>query len=266
MTPVTWHQKIYFAAVGLLALWVGIWGIFIPEHVDKAIPWLVPPLHARFIGAIYFSAVILMAGSILAHQYAEVHIPLFIVTAWTGLLFVISLFYLSDFDFSRGPVLFWFGAYILYPIIGFWYLWTRRNMRAESTSPTPQNWIRSYFSVQGVMITILALALLFIPELMINVWPWKITRLLAQIYSGPFLAYGIGSLMLSRQRTVSEVRIAALGYFVLALGVLIVSSIHRSLFSVTNPSAWVWFAGFALIMILNLTILIRSKNDVGDTK
>jgi hypothetical protein len=45
MTPVSRNQKIFFAAVGALALWVGLWGFFIPTHVDKAIPWLVPFLH-----------------------------------------------------------------------------------------------------------------------------------------------------------------------------------------------------------------------------
>ena len=74
MTRVTRGQKIYFAAVGLLALWVGIWGSFFPTLVDTAIPWLVPPLHARFLGALYFSAVVFMVGSILARYYAEVRI------------------------------------------------------------------------------------------------------------------------------------------------------------------------------------------------
>lgn len=31
MTVVTRGQRIYFAAVGLLALWMGIWGYFIPD-------------------------------------------------------------------------------------------------------------------------------------------------------------------------------------------------------------------------------------------
>ena len=266
MTTVTRNQKIYFAAVGLLALWVGSWGFFIPEHVDKAIPWLVPPLHARFIGAIYFSAVILMGSSMMARHYAEVRVSVFIVTIWTGMLFVISLFYLSEFDFSRGPVWFWFVAYIIYPLIGFWHTWTHRNMRDESTSPSLQNWIRNYFFVQGIIITVLALALLFTPELMIAVWPWKVTRLLAQIYSGPFLAYGIGSLMLTRQRIMSEVQIVALGYFVFAIGVLVASTIHRSLFSFSNPSAWVWFGGFSLISAFNFSMLIRGRTVVGDSK
>src|SRR5687767_6939157 len=62
MTVVTRGQRIYFGAVGLLALWVGIWGYFIPGQVDKAIPWLVPPLHARFLGAMYLSGTAFMIG------------------------------------------------------------------------------------------------------------------------------------------------------------------------------------------------------------
>ena len=221
MMTVTRNQKIYFAAVGLLALWVGIWGYFIPERVDKAIPWLVPPFHARFIGAIYISAVVLMGMSMLAKQYVEARVPVFICAVWTGMLFIISLFYLSEFDFSRGPVWFWFGAYILYPIIGFWLTWNYRDTQNDSTGSRLPNWIQTYFLIQGIVITLLALALLLLPNIMLTVWPWNITRMLAQIYAGPFLAYGLGSLMISRQQTWGEVRIVAVAFFVLSIGVIL---------------------------------------------
>jgi len=265
MTSISRNQKIYFAAVGLLALWVGVWGFFIPEHVDKAIPWLVPPLHARFIGAIYLSAVGIMGSSMMARRYADVRVVVFMIGIWTGSLFVISLFHLSEFDFSRGPVLFWFGAYIIYPLIAFWLTWIHRNTQRDKPASSLPNWILNYFLAQGMIITILALALLFAPETMVNVWPWKVTPMLAQIYSGPFLAYGIGSVLLSRQRTMSEVRIAAMGFFVLAIGVLIASSIHRTLFSSSNPVTWIWFGGFLVVTLFLGTILFR-KNSNGDSK
>jgi sterol desaturase/sphingolipid hydroxylase (fatty acid hydroxylase superfamily) len=63
----------------------------------------------------------------LANRLEEVKVSNIMVSIWTGALFVISLFYLNEFDFSRGPVWFWFGAYIAYPLIGFWYAWTHRN-------------------------------------------------------------------------------------------------------------------------------------------
>ena len=55
LTTVSRGERVYFAAVGLLALWVGVWGFLIPGQVDKALPFLVPPLHARFLGAMYLS-------------------------------------------------------------------------------------------------------------------------------------------------------------------------------------------------------------------
>ena len=265
MTLLTRGQKIYFAAVGSLALWVAAWGIFVPEHVDKAIPWLVPPLHARFIGAIYLSAVMLMGGSMLARRYAEVRAAVFICALWTGSLFAISLFYLSEFDFSRGPVWFWFGAYIIYPLIGFWLTWIHRKERDESAGLNLPNWHRNYFFVQGAISIVLALALLLTPELMVNVWPWKLTPLLAQIYSGPFLAYGFGSLMTSRQRTWLETRIVAWGSFVLAVGALLASLIHPALFSASSPSSAIWFGGFSLAALLLGGITIRNTY-AGDSK
>lgn len=265
MTIVTRNQKLYFAAVGILALWVGIWGFFIPQFVDKAIPWLVPPFHARFIGALYLSAAALMACSIFAKRYAEVRSATVIAATWTGSLFLISLFYLGEFDFSRGPVWFWFGSYILYPIIGFWYAWTHRSERNEAAGSTLPAWIQNYFLVQGVILTMLAAVLLFAPDFMLNIWPWKITRILAQIYSGPFLAYGFGSLITARQRTWFEVRILALASFVLAVGVLIASVIHNALFSAGSPSMGIWFGGFLLVGLCTGIMLVRNMN-MGESK
>ena len=246
MTPVTSGQRIYFGAVGLLALWVGIWGYFIPNRVDQAIPWLVPPLHARFLGAMYLSGTTFMIGGILSQYYAEVRVMIRVILIWTGMLFVVSLFYLNEFDYSRTQVWIWFGAYIIYPLIALWLMWRDRNLREKMSGTSLPAWARSYLLIQGILVTILALVLLLAPEFMVTVWPWKITRLLAQIYSAPFLAYGLSSLMISRLGTWNEIRVVVTATFVFAFGVLFASFIHRELFSLTNISTVMWFGGFLL--------------------
>jgi hypothetical protein len=265
MARVTRGQKIYFAAVGLLALWVGIWGSFFPTRVDTAIPWLVPPLHARFLGALYFSAVIFTVGSILARSYAEVRIVVPVIAIWTGLLFVISLFYLSEFDYRHGPVWFWFGSYFLYPLIGLWFMWQDRSRHETISGPRLPRWGQRYLLAQGIVVTTLALALLLAPELLVTVWPWKITRLLAQLYSAPFLAYGLSSLVLSRQRTWLEVRVLVISAFVLACGVLLASVIHRGLFSSANAATWLWFGGFLLSTVMLGVLSVQSIRAGGST-
>ena len=256
MRVITRGQRIYFGAVGLLALWVGIWGYFIPDKVDKAIPWLVPPLHSRFLGAMYLSGTTFMIGGILAQHYAEVKVMVRAILIWTGMLFVISLFYLGEFDYSRPQVWIWFGAYIIYPLIALWLIWKDRGLHEMLDGSELPGWARSYLLGQGVFVSVLALILLMAPDLMVSLWPWKITRLLAQIYSAPFLAYGISSLMISRLRTWAEIRVVVTAIFVFALGVLLASLIHITLFTFGNISAWIWFGGFlsATIMLGLLTI------------
>ena len=251
MTRVTRLQRLYFAAVGALALYVGIWGYFIPAHVDGAIPWLVPPLHARFLGAMYLSGATFMLGAILARRYAEVRVVVPMIAIWTGMLFVVSLFYLDTFDFNRDQVWTWFGAYTIYPVIAAAIAW--KDYRQPTEEP-PQGslvppWVRRYLLGQGVAITVLGLLLLFVPGRMMLLWPWSITRLLTQLYSAPLLSYGVGSLLLARQRTWPEIRVAATAMLVFASAVLLASIIHRNLFA-PAPATWLWFGGFSIVTLV----------------
>lgn len=256
------NLKIYFAAVGLLALWVGVWGYFIPTQVDQAIPWLVPPLHARFLGAMYLSGATFMITGIFSRRYLEVKPMIPMIAIWTGMLFMISLFYLDEFDAGRTQVWIWFGAYILYPAIAVWVTWTNRNRVEESTGQRLPAWVKTYLLLQGVVVTLLSLALLFVPDAMVDLWPWKITRLLAQIYSAPFLSYGLGSLMISQRESWEEIRVVLSGTLVFAVGVLLASIIHRDLFSYTNMASLLWFGGFGIASFM-LGILTAQAGSNG---
>ena len=261
MTLVTRNMKVYFAAVGLLALWVGAWGYFNPVHVDEAIPWLVPPLHARFLGGMYLSGTAFMIAGILSRRFDEVKTMVPMIAIWTGMLFIVSLFYLGEFDYSRPQVWIWFGAYFIYPLIALWITWMHRNLNEPHDGTPLPRWAKNYLLVQGILVTVLSLALLFAPDAMVNVWPWKITRLLAQIYSAPFLSYGWGSLMLSRRQTWKEARVVLIGTVVFAIFVLLASIIHRELFSFSNASAWIWFGGFAIASLSLGGMTVRSLQE-----
>lgn len=246
-------HRVYFGAVGLLALYVGIWGYFIPLGVDEAIPWLVPPLHARFLGAMYFSGTAFMVGCLLARHWSNIRIVVPMIAIWTGMLFVVSLFYLPDFDFRREQVWIWFAAYTIYPAIAAWLTWKKRAAPdAEGDTPLPSA-ARVFLAGQGIILTLLALALLFLPNVMTAQWPWPITPLLAQIYAAPFLSlsYGVGSLLHARRRTWSQIQIAVIAFALFALLILIASLIHRQLFSSADLSDWLWFAGFIIMLLGN---------------
>jgi hypothetical protein len=250
MDTITRGQRIYFTAVGLLALWVGVWGYFIPAYVDWAIPWVVPPLHARFLGAMYLSGAAFMVGCLLARRYAEVRVVVPMIAIWTGILFIVSLFHLSEFDYARGQTWIWFGAYLTYPLIALWLIWEHRALSEPISGPRLPGWVRGYLLGQGLVTASLAAALLFAPAVMVNLWPWKITPLLAQLYSAPFLSYGLGSLLLARQQTWAEIRIGVAATLVFAGGVLLASLIHWPLFSLSDLADGLWFGAFTAATLM----------------
>ena len=249
MAEVTRGERVYFAAVGLLALWVGFWGYFVPSEVERAIPFSVPPLHARFLGAVYLSGLTIMVGGLLARSWREIRLVPILTALWTGGLCVISLFYLDRFDFATPQPWVWFAAYVVYPLIAIGLAW--RHRRVESgAAPGAEvpDWARRYLVGQGVVLTIVAIGLLLAPGAMADVWPWPIDRLLAQIYSAPLLAYGVGSVLLARQRTLLEVRVVVAGMLVFTAGVLLASIIHRELFSTGDVEDVLWFG---LLVVTN---------------
>ncbi|MBC8075024.1 MAG: hypothetical protein H7Y32_03030 [Chloroflexales bacterium] len=246
-TSITRGQRVFFAFVLLLAGWVGVWGMFFPvQAVTIAIPLTVPPLHARFLGAMYLSGATFMAFALAARSWGALRVVVPMIAIWTGMLGVVSLFYLDVFSWDWRRTWVWFVAYIAFPIIATWICWVQRRVAQPAAPPTLPVVVRAYWFIQGALVTLLALALLAVPAAMVAIWPWNITPLLAQIYSAPFLSYGLGSLYAARQRQWSEVRIPTYAMLVFTLGVLLASSQHLALFDFRSLSAWVWFGGFGI--------------------
>ncbi len=243
------QDKLFFAAVGALALWVAAWGWLVPGAVDWALPWLVPPLHARFLAAMYLSGATFMAGALLAGSWPTVRVVAPMIGVWTGTLFIVSVLHLADFDFGRPQAWVWFAAYLAYPLIAAWIAWRMRHNHERGDGPAVSWRLRGYLVAQGILFVVLAAALLFFPGSASTVWPWAISPLLAQIYAAPFLSYGLGSLYAARQRVFGEVWLFLLGTALFGIGVLLASVLHWALFSTANLSTWVWFVGFGVLAI-----------------
>jgi hypothetical protein len=184
------------------------------------------------------------------------------------MLGIVSLFHIQAFDWTRVQVWFWFFAYICYPLVALWVAWCQRGENDHPAGPDLTDVLRVYLNLQGAVAGALALALLFAPQFMTTVWPWKIPVVVAHIYGAPFLSYGVASLYAARQRTWSEVRIAIFGTLVFAVGVLNASRIHMQLFNLHRSAAWIWFGGFGLVSVALLLFSVippfRSRPMRGD--
>jgi hypothetical protein len=243
-------HRIYFWAVGLFALWVGLWGYFVPTEIGRAIPWSVPPLHARFIGAMYLSGAVLMLGSLRARSVSEVRIAVPMAAIWTGMLLLVSVLNRSEFDFARPPVWFWFFAYIVYPVVGAWLAWRHREERWVAHATLLPGWLVSFVALLGMLCCLLSALLFVVPTWMTTLWPWTISPLLAQIYSGPFFAFGIGCMLVARLASWQQARLPIWSTATFAALVLAASYLHRELFAVESTSSRLWFGAFGLTVVV----------------
>jgi hypothetical protein len=186
----------------------------------------------------------MMLLSAVSSAWHAVRVATVILGVWTGVLGVVSLLHLNVFDWSWRPTWFWWFAYIWFPIGAAFIAWNQRRETGHPNEPALSPLLRGFLAVQGVVAVAIAIALLLAPTFTIGLWPWGISVLLTQIYSAPFLGYGIGSLYASRQHAWSEVRIPVIATFVLTLVAFGTSFLHSPSFNMANPSTWVWFCGF----------------------
>lgn len=247
MSSLTIRQRVYLGAVAALALWVGFWCYFVPARSEIAIPWGVSTLCATFFGSIYLSGATFTGTSMFARRWVDARMVMPTIALWTGGLTIISLFYLPLFDFARTQVWIWFGAYILYPLIALGLMWTHR--KQSSIYPVDEQslpeWARRYLRIQGSLLVILGLGLLFVPQVMKLLWPWQAGKLMLQLYSAPLLTYGIGSFLSARQHTWSEIRFGLISIGVFTGAELVTTIFHLPLFDGHPLSIAIWFAWLA---------------------
>ena len=260
MSPITQGQKIFFAVICAAALLVAVLGLFNPAYLASIFTWLeLPPLHARFVGAIYAFGAVFMASCLTARYQAQVRWAVQMIGVWTGMLFIISLLNLSAFDFSRLPVWIWFISYITYPIISIWMTIRQPQLmqRGDLPGPTLANWAKGFLLAQGILVTSLAILLFFAPAFMSALWPWKVTPVLTQIYAGPLLSYGLGSLLYARQEQWTGVRAILPGMLVFNVTTIVISLLHFTLFSMSEITDMLWFGWFIFASIMLAIMTFR---------
>jgi hypothetical protein len=116
---------------------------------------------------------------------------------------------------------------------------------------------KGFLLAQGIVISVLAVLLFFIPNYMSTIWPWKVAPALAQMYAGPLLSYGLGSVLFSRQDKWLGIRAIVPGMFAFTAATVIVSFIHIILFTFTELADVLWFGSFGIAMIILGVLTVR---------
>ena len=245
--PIPRAHKVFYAVILIAAVVIAAGGILVPSVLAEQVSWLVlPPLHARFLGAIYLFGTVYTVGCLLARSQHEVRYALPLIAIFTGLLFVVSVLNLGAFDAGRLPVLIWLTAYAIFPVVALGlFARVARPWPADPASPDLPPWARAFLLIQGAVVSVPAVALFVLPQTMTTVWPWPVTAVLAQAYSGPLLSYGLASLLASQFRTWREVRVLVPAMLAFTAVTVVASVVHSGVFGAFDPVDVAWFGCFA---------------------
>jgi hypothetical protein len=179
-----------------------------------------------------------------------------LIFLWTFCLLIVTLLHLDAFDWERSSTWLWFVAYLAFPTISIW-IWRRVDLEPDADPTALPAWGRAVLHAQGVGLLLLSLLGLLAVQVLTRIWPWSLPDLLAQIYSAPFAAFGIGSCLAAscrgtRRRAVVPFCAAT---FAMAAGSLVASLIHRDKFAPGSTSSSVWFAGLGLVAVASLALI-----------
>lgn len=250
-------RRLTFALIAIFALWVAGWGLAAPQAIGTALPFALPPLHARAIGAIYLAGAVLMIGAALARDRASTDVPLAMATTWTGWLLFVSVLHPELFDAAVPATRFWFGAYVGFPIAGLLLMTVRRSGASET--PSAPRWAVHALRIQGGGAVLLASLMFAAPRQMATIWPWPLPPVVAEIYAGPLLGLGIGSLMAAR-RAFGSWRIPAAFMLVFHAGLGIITILHWSQFA-PGPARLAWCSILAAGFGVACALLHRLNGD-----
>jgi hypothetical protein len=232
-------------ASALLYIW--------PDQTDKLFAWTIqPPMTALLMGSGYLGGVYFFARVARAKQWHHVAAGFLPVATFATLMGVATALHWDRFNHAHISFYAWAALYATTPFIvfGVWF----RNRLADPGIAGPHDrtvpaLVRWGMGISGAVILLIGLLLFLLPELMIPLWPWKLSALTARVVGGFFTLPGVGWLVLAGDPRWSAAKVFLESQF---LGiVLILIGVARAWdnFDAGNVATPIFIGGMSLLAL-----------------
>ena len=169
---------------------------FFPDSMGQHWAWDLLPFNTRFLGAVYLASMLSALALVVYPYWSAGQFVVPMIAVFTLIVLGVSLLYLDRFT---GPVyanVLWYALYIIIPVNALSHLWLYRRIPIVSAPPPVS--VAFWLRLQALILGSYGIALLFVPELASNFWPWKLDTFHAQLYSVAFITPAVGAYLLSR--------------------------------------------------------------------
>lgn len=220
---------------------------FFPDHTDRLFAWTIRPnMTPLIMGAGYISGSYFFIRAFFARRWHTVHLGFLPITAFTIFMAIATFTHLDRFHHGHVSFYAWTGLYIITPILVplVWFRNRATDPRAlEQDDLLLSPLLRGILGIGGAVQFLIALFLLLFPNVMIDLWPWKLTPLTAQVIGGWFALPSVVAMLMAIDRRWSAIRITLQSQLV-GLALMLIAVVRAwSDFDRSNGLTWVFIGG-----------------------
>jgi hypothetical protein len=221
-----------------------------------------PDMTPLLMGSGYAAGAYFFARVVIERRWHRVHLGFLPITAFTVFMGIATFAHLDKFDKDHVAFWIWTGLYVVTPVV-VPLAWLRNRVTDPGTPERHESRLhrraRSLLLATGAVQSLVALALLLSPSTLIDVWPWQLTPLTAQVLGGWFALPGVVALMMGLDGRPSAIRIT-LESQLIGLALILVSAARAwEEFDTQNALTYVFVGGLGLLFVCLAGLELRMR-------
>lgn len=225
----------------------------LPDRTGQLFAWNIQPrMTSMMLGEAYLAGAYFFVRAALSPRWHLVAVGFLPVTTFATLMGIATLLHWDRFN--HGSFAFWTWAFLYFttPFLVPLVWWRNRRLDPdahEMGDPTVPTWVRQVIGIAGALIVLIGLAFFVVPDIMIALWPWKLTPLTADVIGALFALAGVGASCIARDARWSAVRIAVQSQMIALVLIALAIAFSWGNLRQGYPLTWVFVAGMLLFLV-----------------
>jgi hypothetical protein len=228
-----------------LNIGLGAWFLLVPTSAAGIFPWPLPPLGARFMGALFLAGAA-CAYTGLALGASRGLMVLALVAVGDMLIAATGLLALDQVAMSSAMAI-WLALFIGVAAVLLAVVLPAVPAAATGGPPIVTPSLRRYFRIHLCVVLPVGIAMFVAPVWAQPIWPWAMTPINIRLLGAFFAGAAIISFWCQRQGSWTDVLPALALYAVFASAATVASVVHFGLFAPERVITWVFFALYLFV-------------------
>lgn len=207
---------------------------------------------AMILGAAYTGGIYFFARVVAARRWHTIQVGFLPVAAFAALLGIATILHWDRFTHNHISFIAWAGLYFAAPflVLAVWLRnrWTDPRLLDQDDHAIPST-LRWMVGVTGAIEVAIGLLMFLQPNLMVAIWPWKLTLLTARVIGALIVLPGLGDLGIAMDQRWSAARISLEAQAFSLLLILISAARAWSDFNPSSLSTWFFIGGLSALLV-----------------